>query len=335
MKCSRSIQTQVIFLLPILSLSALLPMDVSAQSGTSAREAFRTVSAQFGPQSVQWIAEMRGVGGVPQPLEWHILAYEPGSNWLLRRYWSAEGRAGDNGPDVSRYPEDVPVGFFSMNKLGVDSVAAFTIAEAEARRARMGFDSCNYLLRVREYSSEPIWRLELIDVNDQLVGKVYVSGQNGEVLRTVWVDRSQGGRIIDSSAPGNRVAPPADPGLSGSGDLSPGPITGSSAKPFTPVPPTGFTTTPPRMTPTSPRVSPPSTGTVESPAETTTRPSVPATQPPVSEARPDSAIRDLREMPEKPKDPKTEKDDSPKPPVPTSSSGGSSGRIPPPPIPPG
>ncbi len=309
------------------------PSDSHGQAGVSARQAYNTVPVQFGPQAAQWIAEMQGVNGIPQPSVWHILAYDPQAAHLLRRYWSAEGRAGDNGPDLERYPGNVPVGYFNINQLGVDSVAAFTIAEGEARKARMGFDSCSYLLRVREYSSEPIWRLELIDVNRRTVGKVYISGQNGEVLRTVWIDFNNGGKITDSSAPGNRPAA-VNPGLSSTGQPSinqPGAITGNytgpppvlgqggstgrvpattgkttgTMKPFSPVPPAG--TIPP---PTTPKPDP----------VATTRPPTPATKP----------IPDLREMPQKPA---SKPKPTSKPPVPTSSS--SSGRIPPPPIPPG
>jgi len=344
------ISTPAVALAAIFSVFSF-PSVAKAQQGNSAKEAVNTMSVQLGPQAVQWIAEIQGINGVPQPTEWHVLAYDSGSPQLLRQYWAAQGRAGDNGADLERYPRNVPVGYFTLNQLSVDSVAAFTIAEGEARKAKMGFDSCSYLLRVREYSSEPIWRLELIDINRQTVGKVYISGQNGEVLRTVWVDFSQGGKITDSSAPGNRNSP-LGTGLSTTGVpaqgrngaitaitenyTSPGTVPGQSGISST-TPPTGFTQTPPRMT-------------------TTTRPAgsaispTPARKDPVATVRPpaippakssDRTIRDLRTMPTKPvvtqpaPAPKPKPKPVSKPPVPKSTKKPSGGRIPPPPIPPG
>jgi hypothetical protein len=192
----------------VLTVLGLFPATSHAQrTNLSAREAIGLVANQFGPQSVEWVAEMRARGGIPQPSDWELLTYDQRAPRLLYRFWAGSGRAGEGGLDEQRYPDDVPVGYFNPNQIGVDSVAAFTIAEGEARKAKMAFDSCDYLLRVREYSSEPLWRLELLDASRRIVGKLYISGTNGAVLRTVWVYRDQRARtdglplIIDSAAP--------------------------------------------------------------------------------------------------------------------------------------
>jgi hypothetical protein len=181
--------------IPLLSACAALLAASAAPSAlaqgreTSAREALDLVSAQFGPRAVQWVAEMHATRGMPQPTDWEIVSYDDRFPQLLYRFRSGGGRASDIGPDESRYPVDVPMGYFSPNQIAVDSVAAFTIAEGEARRARVAFDSCEYLLRVREFSTEPLWRLELIDANRRIVGKLYISATSGAVLRTVWIYR--------------------------------------------------------------------------------------------------------------------------------------------------
>ncbi len=199
-------------LLPAALLSLAAPGHAQ-RPDLSAREAIGLVSSQFGPQAVAWIAELRAQGGVPQPSDWQVLAYDQRAPRLLYRFWAGGGRAGDGGIDEQRYPDDVPFGYFTASQIGVDSVAAFTIAEGEARKAKMAFDSCDYLLRLREYSTEPVWRLELLDATRRLVGKLYISAGNGEVLRTVWVYRDQRARpdglplIIDSMAPGAAGAP--------------------------------------------------------------------------------------------------------------------------------
>ena len=146
---------RLVFTLSLALLFFATTLPVKAQrTNMSAREAVGLVSTQFGPQTVEWLAEMRAQGGIPQPSDWQILAYDERAPRLLYRFWAGGDRAGDGGVDDTRYPDDVPVGYFSANQIGVDSVAAFTIAEGEARKARMAFDSCDYLLRVREYSTE-------------------------------------------------------------------------------------------------------------------------------------------------------------------------------------
>jgi hypothetical protein len=196
-----------------VAILSIVPSAEAQRTNLSARDALGLVSTQFGPQATQWIAEMRAQGGIPQPSDWQVLAYDQRAPKLLYRFWAGGGRAGDGGIDDLRYPDDVPVGYFSTSQISVDSVAAFTIAEGEARKARMAFDSCDYLLRLREYSTELVWRLELLDASRRLVGKLYISGNTGEVLRTIWVYRDQRARpdgqplIVDSMAPGGTTTP--------------------------------------------------------------------------------------------------------------------------------
>ena len=199
-------------LIPRLSLAfTLAALTASAQARNSAREALGIISTQYGPNATRWIAEISGTGGVPQPFEWDVVAFDDRAPRLLYRFRAGGGRATDMGVDRQFYPEYAPAGYFSMNQIAVDSVAAFTVAEGEARKAKMAFDSCNYLLRVRDFSTEPIWRLDLVDVRRAVVGKIYLSANSGAVLRTIWIYRDQRGRsdgeplIIDSFAPTQRT----------------------------------------------------------------------------------------------------------------------------------
>jgi len=310
--------------------AATLPTNAQ-RANMSAREAIGLVSAQFGPNSIQWIAEMRAQGGIPQPSDWQVLAYDERAPRLLYRFWAGGGRAGDGGLDELRYPDDVPIGYFNVNQIGVDSVAAFTIAEGEARRAQMAFDSCDYLLRVREYSSEPVWRLELLDSARRLAGKLYISAATGEVLRTVWVYRDRRARpdglplIVDSFAPTRGAV---DPSFSGTGNptIDPVPAQGGIAgmaplqspaqpQPYLPVNPSGRPVD--NGIPAPPPISNTPVAPVAPPA------------PPISSTTGSSGIRDMRD------DPPAVIAPSPvKPPIaPSTSSGGNSDRIPPPPIP--
>lgn len=335
------------------ALALLAPREATAQrNGISAQEAIDLVSAQFGPKAVQWIAELRGRSGVPQPADWELLSYDERMPRLLYRFWATAGRVVDGGPDEERYPLDIPVGYFGMNQVVVDSVAAFTIAEGEARKARMAFDSCDYLLRVREYSTEPIWRLELFDARQQIVGKIYISATSGTVRRTVWIYRDERAlstgrpRIVDSMAPSQMgvgpditSAPAPDPDSFLNGPR-PGESTGivQMRPPISGPEPgqqSGIAQMPPRPAPrfqedTIPAPPVPNAQTAPQPY----RPVDPSgnvvdnsiPDPPAAGGEGSTGMRDLREAPAQP--------DPTRPPieVPTTGSG-SSERIPPPPIP--
>lgn len=327
---------------------ALVAMSstATAQSGTSARQAVGLVSSQFGPRSVQWIAEMRGRRGIPQPTHWDIIAFDERAPRLLYKFWAGEGRAGDAGMDQEHYPMDAPVGYFGINQVGVDSVAAFTIAEGEARKARMAFDSCEYLLRVRDFSNEPVWRLELLDTNQALVGKVYISGTQGTVLRTIWIYRDQRARpdglplIIDSMAPNGQTTMTSlsrsDFSIpSGDGIHSRVPddsvIAGNNVPPAPPVP--GMSTPSSNSQayrPVNPSGRVADDDIPEPPAISGSSSSPPSVaQTPPAPAPSTGGMRDLRTDPPAADKPATSG-------APTNipeSSGGSSDRIPPPPVP--
>lgn len=202
----------------VLILACLVIGNASGQQSVplSGKNALNILSQKFGANHFQWIVEMRAFNGVPQPSEWSVVVYDPASIYLLNEYWIGEGRAVNEGPYDEIYPDKAPIGFIDFTKLKLDSVAAFTVAEDEARKARVGFDSLNYVLRSREYSNEPVWILSLIDADERLVGKVHVSGLTGSVLRTVWINR-QGPipKVIDSATPGGQ-----QPGVGGAGDPS-------------------------------------------------------------------------------------------------------------------
>ncbi len=331
------------FFLTLLIAGVSLSPSLQAQrTNLSAREALGMISVQYGPQATAWIAEMRAQGGIPQPSDWQILTYEERAPRLLYRFWAGGGRVGDGGADDQRYPDDVPVGFFTPQQITVDSVAAFTIAEGEARAARMAFDSCDYLLRLREYSNEPVWRLELFDASRRIVGKLYISGGNGEVLRTIWVYRDQrpDGQptIIDSAAPGRGSAPagfsqttiiPSPSGsfsdtgtvVPGSVRQVPGSMSGIHSVPLPPAPGVAVNTPAP-YAPVAP------SGRVMSPA--TSDPGIPS-PPPITPSAPVASAPSIP-APSAPTSTPAPAPTPSKPPV-TSSSGGDSERIPPPPIP--
>lgn len=244
----------------------VLPLAAQDDGGVSSRRALGFLEQRFGADKFQGIVSMRGTEGVSQPDEWEVVVHDPASPYNLRYYWvDRKGDTSNEGPADDFYPSNAPDGFVMPRDVKVDSMAAFTIAEGEARKAKVGFDYLNYLLKAREFSREPIWRLELIDTNKKLAGAVFISGETGEVLRTVWITRTKGPRgqqmtINDSYAPDAVAAQEAA--------VPPVPTTTPGTVPV-PVPPV----VPPPVDPQSPLL--PRTG------EPGTAPGTPVIPPPV------------------------------------------------------
>ena len=273
----------------------------------AAKAALINVANRYGADKVQWIVELRGFYGQPQPKEWEIVVHDPGMPQLLHEFWAGQnGDVSDEGPSKDFYPKRSPTGFIKLSDLKLDSKAAFTVAEGEARKAKMGFNAVNFYLRCREYSREPIWTLELVDINEDLAGKIYISGSTAEVLRTVWYYRGERGGpdgrpiLIDSAAPqagGERGTELR----SMSSNSVPGPESGTGSETGSPL--GGLPPIPPGITGGQPVMpSNPSPG--------------PVPRPPVPSGDPDA-------------------NRIPKPPVPPPSGGGSiDTTIPPPPVPP-
>lgn len=354
-------RTSLLFAIAALSFASWSHLAVAQGqgSGVSARQAFDMVARQFGPQAVEWVAEIRGTLGVPQPAEWQITAFDSRMPGLLYNFRAGLRGVGDMGADQQRYPVNVPVGYFNPTRIGVDSVAAFTIAEGEARKAKMAFDSCDYLLRVREFSTDPLWRLELLNARQQIVGKIYISATSGTVLRTIWMYEEGVGRvrIVDSLSPTSRSL---TTGITGTDfparEPAPGETTGIVRMPPSTGAPSGDTgiasipdpPAPGTVQPAFPPNNAPSTGVqpyrpvapdgsvtggIPEPPPTAPSTSNSATipAPPVAGGNSTGSMRDLRDDPAA-----TKKPDPTRPPIDIpESSGGSSERIPPPPIPPG
>ncbi len=305
-----------------LSLSFVLASS-SAFSNLTFKEAYGRVATQFGPDAVNVMAEAYAFGGTPQPRAWKFLAHDARAPRMLYQFQASEMGAFDGGTDQERYPDRVPAGFFRMTDVQVDSKAAFAIAESEARRAKVAFDSVDYVLRARDFNTGAYWRLDLMNRAQRTVGKLYISADSGQVLRSVWVFRDQRSRpdglpkIEDSllipesftrslvpnppgAAPEVGIAPPVNP------PVLRAPVSPNRISPPMPIPRTG-------------------------PATDDGIPEAPVAPSPSKEAKPSSQMRDLREVPKVPKSAPSQEEKKAAPPEPGKAE--PIRRIPPPPIP--
>jgi hypothetical protein len=115
-----------------------------------------------------------------------LLSVDPRMPGLMHEFVVRDGRVVAERHFQRPADQDLPSIPLPVQSLRVDSQQAFRIAEATARRAGLGFDSLHYQLRCRDLRNEPIWVLNLLDQKKSIIGVLYVSALNGEVLRTLW-----------------------------------------------------------------------------------------------------------------------------------------------------
>lgn len=182
-----------------------------------------------------------GFFGQPSPPQWLILT-DAGNNArsLRESVVTSAGVVAER--KFRRQPkQDLPDIPMSRAALKIDSGAAFRVAETEARRQKMAFESAHYQLRCRETGQEPIWMLNLLNANHASIGVVYVSAVTGKVMRTFWP-----GKSTSPSPTGTSTPPPAAPATTAPATNAPasapsaapaGSTTGIPAPPTQPVPP--------------------------------------------------------------------------------------------------
>lgn len=194
---------------PDASQASALPHG-QVQAGDAIRNIYSLPQAD----GFRRLIELSADGGVPQPTEWRAISHDPNSPTLLHAWWADAGSASDEGqPDIP-YSQDPPSGFVNLDRWNIDSSRAFSIAEAAAVEAGIGFDSADYTLRAQEITNEPLWIIGLNTRRGNRVGTVYLSAETGQVKRTIWIDsslRRRGFSGIEDSA--LNAQPPATPQL--------------------------------------------------------------------------------------------------------------------------
>jgi outer membrane autotransporter protein len=80
----------------------------------------------------------------------------------------------------------------NFSKLNLDSDGAFTVANKEAVRGRVGFDTVDYVLQMDEETDSPTWALRLLTSDGRTAGTLFVAADSGRVTRTTGMGAAGG-----------------------------------------------------------------------------------------------------------------------------------------------
>ncbi len=186
-------------------LAVFLPAIAQAQE--SAYKALRTVGKLRSEKTLDEVVLISGRSGRPQPLEWEVSLDDPTARSGIRELDVVAGQITAERTPI-RGPETAPV---DLKKLNLDSDNAFRIAEEDAARNHVSFDSVNYQLAADGPSGAPVWTLQLFDYEQRPVGVVRIAADTGTLISgTNWVSESAGHNAANASVYGPRPVPPPD-----------------------------------------------------------------------------------------------------------------------------
>ncbi len=163
-------------LLFCLIATSLLAAETSSSALQGLKEASRS-------ELLNGLAELKGKEGIPQPAEWIILCNDPSAHGGIRELTIANGHIVSERTPMGEYAGEGDLPHLTVTPTMLDSGAIFKIADREAKAAKIGFDSIDYILRVDAISGKPLWIIQLHKISGALVGNMEVSAETGEVLK--------------------------------------------------------------------------------------------------------------------------------------------------------
>lgn len=187
-----------------LSIALFLSVPLAGRAAETAYRALRMIGTQHGQDVLNRVIEVQGRGGAPQPSAWKITLSDPEARGGVREFEVSKNRVvAERTP--ARGTEGVATSpVMNFHKLNLDSEGAFTVAEKEAQKARLGFDTVNYTLRAGDTgAAAPVWVVQLNDGGRRTVGTMHIAADTGAVVRSDLYGRI-GGRSGEDPVPEER-----------------------------------------------------------------------------------------------------------------------------------
>ena len=165
---------------------ALINLVIVIFAGASEKDALAVLSRQVADQPLDRVVQVVGIRGQHQPKEWRVVLRDKAKPGVFHLYM-IQGQQVVRKERVEKdYRGEVPEEVVRYQDLRIDSNRVFSIADREARMAKIGFDTVNYELRCPEFSDQPVWFVDLRDGRGGTVGRLFLSASTGRVLNRIW-----------------------------------------------------------------------------------------------------------------------------------------------------
>jgi hypothetical protein len=179
-----------------------------AAAPDSAYQALRTIGTERGSDTLKHVIEVQGHGGVPEPVVWRVVLDDPAARGGVRELDVAHGKIVAEHTPIKSYGGSSAGALIDFHKLNLDSTGAFTVAEKQAEKSHLGFDSVDYTLRTGDGpDASPVWAVHMMDTNHHNVGALTVAADTGVVVTSDFSGHASDEPLVDAGGP-PPVAPP-------------------------------------------------------------------------------------------------------------------------------
>lgn len=202
MLAPQALNSGMIRQLSIVFAGLTLAGSALAQSAQlPAYSALRTVGKEKGTPLLSSLVEMTASDGNPQPVRWTLSFSDAAARGGIREFIvTPDGISAERTPVAAQALAES--GAMAAAGLNLDSTGAFTAANKEADKIKLGFSSLNY--RLHNNKGVPVWTVQLYDVNGTEVGMIEISAKDGSIVTPM-----RKAIITESPAPVTPVSPGA------------------------------------------------------------------------------------------------------------------------------
>jgi len=177
------------------------PLSLLAGPDT-AYQALRTVGVQRGDDALKHVIEVEGLGGVPEPAVWRVVLDDPAARGGVREMDVSHGKIVAEHTPVRAYSGSAAGALIDFHKLNLDSSGAFTVAEKEAQKAHVGFDSVDYILRTGDSpDASPIWVIHMMDASHKSIATMSLGADTGAIVSSDLYGHQAGNADAAASPP--------------------------------------------------------------------------------------------------------------------------------------
>jgi hypothetical protein len=214
---------KIAFCAAIALCAGALPLLASPDT---AYQALRSVGSQRGPDTLKHVIEVEGRGGVPEPVVWRVVLDDPAATGGVRELDVAHGKIVAEHTPVRAYGGSSQGALIDFTKLNLDSAGAFTVAEKEAQKAKVGFDSVDYTLRTGDGpDANPVWVIHMMDASQHSMGTLTLAADTGAIVGSAFGGAQQlpPPPVYASGTPAPDVPPPDNDNVYAPPDATPPP----------------------------------------------------------------------------------------------------------------
>jgi hypothetical protein len=162
------------------------PQEQAQQDPNSALGALNTLP----PQYQSYVVKLSADNGTPDPPQWYILAYRGSPEEGLFSITISNGQIVQEKPSFNvgeLFKNPSPI---AIERMTIDSPAAFGIAEQFAEANGRNLTSASYVLQQTGSDSAPVWKVWCYDRGGSYFGYLEIAATDGTVISTDGLPRA-------------------------------------------------------------------------------------------------------------------------------------------------